>query len=467
MAGKMKLLLVEDDLAFAQRLKQNLEMGNYDVEIAESGRAALDALKREFFDLIVTDIRMPGLSGLEVLRIIKHGEEDGLDADVPVVVLTSVNSVDAAVEAMKLGAADYITKESERKEILLRIEKVLEQNRLLNENRYLRDQIEQSSEFQEIVGKSDAIGRIKDTIREIAHSDVSVLIMGETGVGKDLVARAIHRTGLTRTGPFVDVNCGALPDENLLQSELFGHERGAFTGATGQQKGKFELAHNGTLFLDEVSELSRDSQAKILKAIETRKITRLGGTRLIEIECRFLFATNKNLAEEVKQGRFREDLYYRVNVFPIVIPPLRERREDIAVLATFFLDYYCRKYRKAQKTFQPSALKLIESYDWPGNVRELKNVLERLVICLREDEITYDEVVDCGVGEAANLDGIIKVPDSGLNIDELERQLVLEALKKANWNQKEAAALLGISVDRMNSRVRKFGIKHPSWRVHK
>jgi DNA-binding NtrC family response regulator len=467
MVDKTRLLLVEDDLVFARRLKQNFEMDHYDVEIAESGRAALDLLKRGFFDLIITDIRMPGLSGLDVLRIIKEGGEEGLDPDVPVVVLTSVNSVDAAVEAMKLGAADYITKESERKEILLRIEKVLEQSRLLNENRFLRDQIERSSEFQEIIGSSEAIRKIKDTIREISNRDVSVLIMGETGVGKDLVARAIHRTGLSRNGPFLDVNCGALPDDNLLQSELFGHERGAFTGATAQKKGKFELAQKGTLFLDEISELSRDSQAKILKAIETRRITRLGGTRTIEIDCRFIFATNKNLAEEVKRGNFREDLYYRVNVFPIFIPPLRERREDIGVLARFFLDYYCRKYRKPPKTLQPHALRLIESYDWPGNVRELKNVLERLVICSRDDAITYTGVAECGVGEAAHLDAIIRIPDSGLNIDELERQLVLDALKKANWNQKEAAALLGISVDRMNSRVRKYGIKHPSWRVHK
>jgi DNA-binding NtrC family response regulator len=467
MSEEPHILVIEDDEAFAQRLKRNLELENLRVDTATGGRQGLELLKKHYYDLVITDIKMPELSGLDVLRIIKQGREEGLDTDLPIVVLTSVNSVDTAVEAMKLGAVDYITKESEKDEILVRLRKVLEQNQLINENRYLRDQLERSSEFKEFVGESRAIRRIKKEIAEVAQSTVSVLLTGETGVGKELVARAIHRMGLTSRGPFIDINCAALPDENLFQSELFGHEKGAFTDAHSQRKGKFELANGGTLFLDEISELSRDSQAKILKAIENLEITRLGGSKVIRINCRFIFATNKNLLELLKQGQFREDLYYRVNVFPIHIPPLCERKEDIAPLAHFFLSQFCRKYLKPLKTLDQQAMRLLLSYPWPGNVRELRNIIERLVIRTREQIISYHDVLECGITGTATNDSIIQIPDSGIKIDNLEKQLVIEALKKADWNQKAAAALLGISVDRMNARVKKFGIKHPSWRVHK
>jgi two-component system NtrC family response regulator len=362
---------------------------------------------------------------------------------------------------------DYITKESEKDEILMRLRKVLEQSQLINENRYLRDQLERSSEFKEFVGESRAIRRIKKEIAEVARTTVSVMLTGETGVGKELVARAIHRMGPTARGPFIDINCAALPDENLFQSELFGHEKGAFTDAHSQRKGKFELANGGILFLDEISELSKESQAKILKAIENLEITRLGGSKVIRVNCRFIFATNSNLLQLLKEGRFREDLYYRVNVFPIHIPPLCERKEDISLLANFFLDHFYRKYLKPLKTIDPQAMQLLLSYPWHGNVRELRNIMERLVIRTKEQTISYHDVLECGITSAAVSESIIQIPDSGIKIDNLEKQLVIEALKKADWNQKTAAGLLGISVDRMNARVKKFGIKHPSWRVHK
>jgi two-component system NtrC family response regulator len=461
------LLVIEDDEVFARRLKRNLEMERLHVDTAAGGRQGLDLLKKRYYDLVITDIKMPDVSGMEVLRIIKQGLEQGLDSDLPVVVLTSVNSVDTAVEAMKLGAVDYITKESEKDEIVVRLRKVLEQNQLINENRYLRDQLERSSEFKEFVGESRAIRRIKKEIGEVTQSTVSVMLTGETGVGKELVARAIHRMGPTARGPFIDINCAALPDENLFQSELFGHEKGAFTDAHTQRKGKFELANGGILFLDEISELSKDSQAKILKAIEKLEITRLGGSKVIRVNCRFIFATNKDLLQLVKEGQFREDLYYRVNVFPIDIPPLRERKEDISLLANFFLEHFCRKYLKPPKTIDPQSMQILLSYSWPGNVRELRNIIERLVIRSKEQTISYHDVIECGVASATAGESIIQIPDSGINIDNLEKQLVIEALKKADWNQKTAAGLLGISVDRMNARVKKFKIKHPSWRVHK
>jgi DNA-binding NtrC family response regulator len=464
------ILVVEDDAAFAERLRRNLSTARFDVETAPDGAAALSRLRARHFDLVVTDIRMPAMGGLELIRTIKQEGADGVDPDVPIVVLTSVASVETAVEAMKLGAADYITKEAERQEIIVRLRKVLEQSELINENRLLRDQLERRDEFRELVGESEAMRRIKDEIQQIAGSKVTVLITGETGSGKELVARAIHRTGPTARGPFVDVNCAALPDDNLFQSEVFGHERGAFTGALFTRKGRFEQAHRGTLFLDEIAELSRESQGKILKALEQQTITRLGGTRPVHVECRFLFATNKDLLTEVKEGRFREDLYYRVNVFPIHIPPLRERRADIPLLVKFFADYFARQHRKPEFFFEESAMALLRDYHYPGNIRELRNIVERLVIRAKGDVITADQVRQVGLEPAsagAAAPGIITIPEGGLDLEDVERQLVIAALNRAGWNQKEAAALLNISVDRMNARVRKFGLKHPAWRVHR
>jgi DNA-binding NtrC family response regulator len=473
-----KILLVEDDRAFAERLKKNLELSHYKVAIAESSEKALTLLREQEFDVVVTDIRLPGASGIDLIRHIKVETVDGVDGDIPVIVLTSVNSVDTAVEAMKLGAADYITKEAERQEILIRIGKVIEQARLLHENRLLRDQLAERDEFREIIGESPQIRRIKEEIGQIAQSDVTVLITGETGVGKELVARAIHRTSMRAKGPFVDVNCAALPDDNLFQSEVFGHEKGAFTDATYQRKGKFELANGGTLFMDEIGELSRESQAKILKALEQQTFTRLGGVRPISVNCRFIFATNKDLLDEVHAGRFRKDLYYRVAVFPIHVPPLRERPSDIPLLARFFADQFARKYNKPPFFFEERAMALLREYPYPGNIRELRNIIERLAIRARGDVITRGDVEQIGLGHptapapaAAMGEGgpkpVVQLPDEGVDLEEVERQLVLEALERTGWNQKEAAALLRISVDRMHSRVKKFGLKHPSWRVHK
>ncbi len=469
------ILLVEDDSAYAQRLKKNLELSHYQVSVAETAEKALALLSQGEFDLVVTDIRLPGASGLDLIRKIKVEGVQGIDSDLPVIVLTSVGSVDTAVEAMKLGAADYITKEAERQEILIRLGKVIEQARLLHENRVLRGQLAERDEFREIIGESPAIRRIKEEIAQIARSDVTVLITGETGVGKELVARAIHRTSLRSRGPFVDVNCAALPDDNLFQSEVFGHEKGAFTDASYQRKGKFELAHGGTLFMDEIAELSRESQAKILKALEQQTFTRLGGMKPISVNCRFIFATNKDLMEEVRAGRFREDLYYRVAVFPIHVPPLREHPSDIPLLAQFFADQFSKKYSRPPFAFDAGAMRLLQEYSYPGNIRELRNIIERLTIRARGNIITAADVEAIGLGRAPSAAAVetpepkrvVWLPEEGIDLEEVERQLVIEALERTGWNQKEAAALLHISVDRMHSRVKKFGLKHPSWRVHK
>jgi len=467
MRDKPSILLVEDDEAYALRLKKNLEVDDFAVDVALGGKAALDSLARTSFDLVITDVKMPDMNGLELIEIIRKGGRQGIDPEVPIVVLTSINSVDTAVGSMKLGAADYITKESDRPEIVLRLKKVLEQSRLVNENLYLRAQLAQADEFSEFIGVSEAIKKIKSEIAELAPQGVSVLLLGETGVGKELVARALHRLRGHNAGPFVDVNCAAMPDDNLIQSELFGHEMGAFTGATAMRKGKFELAVGGSLFFDEISELSHASQGKILKVIENRSFTRLGGTREIKINCRFLFATNKDLFQEMRAGHFREDLYYRVNIYPIVVPPLRERREDIEPLARYYITLFCRRYNKSLKRLDARALERLMAHPWPGNVRELRNIMERLVIRIHGVEIKSADLVSCGLVLEPGRGGTIILPPQGVKMDKLEEDMVRQALERSGWNQKVAAGLLGFSVDQMNSRVRKYGLTHPSWLKHK
>lgn len=462
------LLLIEDDLGFAERLSRNLTPEGFRCDIAPTGREAFERLGSQYYDLVVTDIRMPDIDGLEIIRRVKSGAEPKIDSDVPMVVLTSVNDVGTAVEAMRGGAADYVTKESERPEIVVRLRRVLEQSRLLNENRYLKDQLARASEFTDIVGGSEAIQTIKGEIANVAASDATVLITGETGVGKELVGRAIHRASLRRDGPFVELNCAALPDENLLLSELFGHERGAFTDAKTLKKGQFELAQGGTLLLDEISDLSPNAQGKLLRVIETRQFSRLGGLRTLEVDCRIICATNTDLRAAVTEGRFREDLFYRINVFPIRVPPLREHTDDIPTLARYFLRQFAAKYRRPAASFDAEALRLLCAYSWPGNVRELRNFCERLVIRTQKPVVDADLVGACGLGEMRPTHPALPtIPDEGLNLDQVEKNLVVAALEKARWNQKRAAELLGISPDRMNSRVKKWGLRHPLWRVHR
>jgi DNA-binding NtrC family response regulator len=471
-SNTQKVLIVEDDQTYAERLARNLSREGFAASFAIGGEEALNTLAGEHFDLVVTDIKMPVMDGLELISIIRKGNREGVDSDTPIVALTSVNAIQTAVEAVRSGAADYLTKDSDFKEIVLRLNKVLEGARLANENRFLRERLEKVDEFASIVGASPAISRIKQEIMELAGSGVSVLILGETGVGKELVARAIHRLGPRRDSAFVDVNCAALPTDNLFQSEVFGHERGAFTDAKEMKRGRFELAHGGTLFLDEIGELSLESQSKILRVIETGELQRLGGTRTLKVQTRFIFATNQDLQNLVKEGRFRQDLYFRINVYPLIIPPLRQRRRDIPLLANHFLHQFCHRYRKELKRFSDRALERLQTFEWEGNVRELKNIMERLAIRTQNIEITADDLrlvgFDSGGGKVSG-DQIKPedIPADGIRLEDWERQVVVAALQKADWNQKRAAELLDISVDRMNHRVKKYGLTHESWRVHK
>lgn len=462
-----KLLIIEDDPAFANRLSRNLGLDGIDAEAAEGPEAGLRMLMANRYDAVLCDIKMPGMSGLELLTRVREGQDTGIDPEIPIVMLTSVNSVDTAVDAMRRGASDYLTKEAGRAEIVIRLRRAIEQHQIAKENRRLRETVERVDEFGEMVGASLGMQQIKDEVKQVAETNATVMLLGETGVGKELVARAIHRAS-GRKGDFVDVNCALLPDDTMLQSELFGHEKGAFTDAKMAKKGKLELADGGTLFLDEVGELGREVQAKLLRGLETMTFTRVGGIRPISVDVRLLVATNRDLKKEVEAGNFRDDLYYRLNVFPIDIPPLRKRREDIEPLTRFFLNRAAARYSRTVPEVSNEAFQLLHQYQWPGNIRELRNVCERLLIRARGGTtITPEDIHVCGIGAGPALSGVVELPDEGVQLDELEKNLVLEALRRCDWNQTEAARMLGISVDRINNRVKKYGFTHPKWRRNK
>lgn len=462
-----RVLIVEDDAAFATRLAKNLKLDNFETAIAHDVEAALAALADQSFDLVLADIRMPVRSGLELIDEIQK-MDDGVEGGRPAVaVLTSINDIPTIVDAIRRGALDYLTKETTREELTLRLRNILSRSRLENENRRLRRSLDRYLDLGEIVGASRAIGAVKTSIAEIAPSSVTVLVTGETGVGKELVARAIHRGSTCAKGPFIEVNCAALPDENLFLSELFGHERGAFTGAVTRKRGQFELADGGTLFLDEVGELGPMAQARLLRAVETQQFHRVGGERPIQVSSRLIFATNKELEREVESGAFRRDLYYRINVFPIEVPPLRARPEDVEPLALFFATDLAKKHHLQPVSFAEDALQALKSNPWPGNVRELRNVIERLSIRFGGKSVRAADLRDLDLTPTDSAAGGFVLPAGGVNLLDVERSLVRQALQRAEWSQRRAAELLGISSDRMNARVRKFGFSHPSWRKHK
>lgn len=466
-----RVLIVEDDPAFADRLAKNLKLDGFSVEHRDTGEAALKALDADQFDLVLADVRMPGMSGLELLdEVRKADEEGGEDADgagPPVIILTSIDEVETAVDAMRRGAADYLTKGATREEICLRLQNVMRQSKLAGEVRQLRRSLVRYRGQEEIVGTSPAMEKVREAIAEIGASNVSVLVTGETGVGKELVARALHRSSPRAAKPLVEVNCAALPDENLLLSELFGHERGAFTGAVARKRGHFELAEGGTLFLDEIGDLGPRAQAGLLRAVESLQFRRVGGERDLRVNCRLVFATNRNVEEAVKNGDFRQDLYYRINVFPIEVPPLRARVQDIPPLARFFAQSMAHKHGLGAVGFEEDALDALKANPWPGNVRELRNVVERLAIRFAGKKVSAQSLRELSLSAAEVQAGPIMLPEGGIDLQDVEKSLVIQALERSDWSQRQAADLLGISVDRMNARVKKFGLTHASWRVHK
>jgi DNA-binding NtrC family response regulator len=446
-----KILIVDDEEGMRRLLARVLAKEGFETATAGSGAEALQQATAEPFDLVITDILMPGMDGLQLLQELK-----AFDPSLPIIVITAYGTVESAVQALRAGAYDYITKPFETDEIKLTVAKALERERLLAENRYLHQELEERYSFSGIVGSSPGMHRVFDIASSVAASNASVLVTGESGTGKELIARSIHFSSPRKEKPFIVLNCAAL-SEGVLESELFGHERGAFSGAVATKKGRFELADQGTLFIDEVGEMSLAAQVKLLRVIQEHEFERVGGTRTIQTDVRIVAATNKNLETEVKRGAFREDLYYRLNVVNIHLPPLRDRREDIEPLARHFLGRYTRETGKKIDQISPRALSCLLAYDWPGNVRELQNAMERAVVLAKGGVITPRDFPQGLQGQ----DQIcLQLPERGGSLTEiledLERQLILQTLHREGGSQTRAAAALGIKRTTLRYKMEKY-----------
>jgi DNA-binding NtrC family response regulator len=446
-----RLLVVDDELNIRGALAKILEKAGHTVSAAESGDAALGLLHEAPFDLIITDLKMVGPSGLEVLRAAKQHQPEA-----EVVLLTAYGTVESAVDAMKAGAYDYLTKPIDPERLLHVAAKAVEYKALRGEVRQLREQAAVATAFEHIVGRSLAMRAVYEKVRQVSPTMATVLLSGESGTGKELVARAIHNRSQRAAGPFVTLNCGALP-ETLLESELFGYERGAFTGAVSTKHGRIEQADGGTLLLDEVSEMSAKTQIDFLRVLQEREFRRVGGPRPITVDVRFIAATNQNLDEAVKAGTFREDLFYRLAVVPIVLPPLRERTEDIALLATTFIKEFCAQYERPEKSFAPAAFQALREYAWPGNVRELRNLAERLVVTV-PDRVIRPAHLPSTVLTGEKPERSVTVP-LGVPLNVIEEQIIRKTLKEITSHREQAAKLLGISPRALHYKLRRYRIE--------
>ena len=445
------IVIVEDEQNIRTALSIIVEKRGYRSRTAATAEEALPLLEERPADVVVTDLRMPGMGGLEFLRRVKT-----MYPNTEVVVMTAYGSVETAVEAMRSGAYDYLTKPIDRDRFPVILDKAIERHSLTAENRALRDRLETQTRYQSLIGESSAMHEIYNLIEMVASSDATVLLMGESGTGKELVAKAIHQKSGRADSPFVPVNCGALPD-NLLESELFGYERGAFTGAMHTKVGRFELAHGGTLFLDEVGELSLKSQVDFLRVLETKEFRRLGGTKLIKVDTRIIAATNRNLAEAVKDGRFREDLYYRLNVVPIQLPPLRDRADDVALLAEQFLGEFTTQHHRDPKELSREAMRLLRLYAWPGNIRQLRNVIERCVVTVRDRVITPEHLPE--EIQASREEVRTMLVTLGSSLEEIEKTVIKRTLAEVTNHREKAAKLLGISLRALQYKIKEYGIR--------
>jgi two-component system response regulator HydG len=456
MKDKCKVLVVDDDSAHRTMLRTLISGWGYAVSEADDGAAAIESVKAASFDLVLMDVRMVKVSGLEALEKIKS-----YNPAIPVIIMTAYSSVETAVEALKQGAHDYLTKPLDFDKLRLTLERAMEHIRLKEENRMLRESLGRQFDSQNIIGKSPAMIRLLETVAQVAPSEATVLISGESGTGKELIAGAIHFNSLRKDGPFVKINCAAIT-ETLLESELFGHEKGAFTGADRRKEGRFSQAHRGTLFLDEVSEMSLMMQVKLLRALQEREFNRVGGETTIQVDVRVIAATNKNLLEQINAGAFREDLYYRLNVVELAVPPLMKRKEDIPRLAQHFLKMFAAKNQKQIKGFTPQAMDNLIRYDWPGNVRELMNAVERGVVLARSaylDESDFLFLTDSELSADEDLAGPSNLSVEGdALLEEVEKTAILKTLEAAGGNKSEAARRLGITRKTLHKKLKAYGV---------
>ena len=450
------LLVVDDEPGQRTMLRAVLTAEGYRVAEAEDGDAALAHVEAHFYDLILMDVRMAQLDGMAALKAIK-----ARSPGIPVVLMTAYGTVRDAVEAMKAGAYDYLTKPLDVDELKLTVTRGLRHAALEEENARLRALVGCDVDVSAIIGTSEPMRRVFEAIALVAPTEATVLIQGESGTGKELVAQAIHANSPRRTGPLITVNCAALP-ETLLESELFGHERGAFTGATERRLGRFELAHHGTIFLDEIGELTPAAQTKLLRVLQSQEFERVGGTHTLKVDVRVIAATNKDLEAVVRAGHFREDLRYRLQVFPLTVPPLRERRDDIPLLAEHFLKSYAERHRRRLRGLTPRALDLLMRYDWPGNVRELEHAIERAVILARGEHLTPDELPPNTRAASGDLeDRTLQEPSvpMGLTLKEVERELIRKTLERTGGNRTRAAGVLGISRATLHNKLKEYDLQ--------
>ncbi|PKN16396.1 MAG: DNA-binding response regulator [Deltaproteobacteria bacterium HGW-Deltaproteobacteria-23] len=451
---KPKTLIIDDDTSLRRVLEYNLLEAGYAVAAAASGEEGLQLFSEISPSLVITDMNMPGMSGMEVLKKIKERSPETL-----VLIITAFGSVDIAVEAMKAGAYDYITKPFNRDELRLIVAKALQFSGLTDENKRLKSELTDRSDFRTIIGSSTLMEKVFAVVRKVADTEASVLISGESGTGKELIARSLHAGSSRSAGPFVAINCAAIP-RDLLESELFGHVKGAFTGAIKDKTGKFQLADGGTLFLDEVGELPLELQPKLLRALQERTVEPVGGSSEQKLDVRVVAATNLDIEKAIEDGVFREDLYYRLAVIPLHLPPLRQRRDDIPLL----LRHFCTKHGAGEVTFDKASLTLLTGYAWPGNVRELENLVERLLIMRSSDTITSEDLpVKIRTNAALNCTSagsgcIINLPEEGYPLEQLEREVVVQALERNQWNQAAAARFLRIPRHTLIYRMEKYDI---------
>jgi DNA-binding NtrC family response regulator len=459
--GNENVLLIDDSPDILSNVSEYLKIEGYNVDTCSDGIEGISMIDRKFYDIVLSDLKMPAVDGMKVLEYVKKNSPDSV-----CVILTGYGTIKNAVEAIQLGAFDYLTKPVKMNELVITINKALEHRNLKRENVNLRNQLKKKYKFENIIGDSEKMQKVFETVEKVADTDSTILILGESGTGKELIAKAIHYNSYRREGPFIPVNCAAIPGE-LLESELFGHEKGAFTNAIRTRIGRFELANGGTLFLDEIGDMNPNLQSKLLRVLQERQFERIGGIKPIETDIRVLSATHRDLKKAIHQKKFREDLYYRLNVIPIEVPPLREHKSDIPLLAHHFIKHFSKSKKKEMKGIANEALQRLMEYDWPGNVRELENLIERITILSDHDMIALDDLPEkIQPPPEAGHSKHFEIPEEGLSLEtavsEFEKQLILQALNKTGWVKNKAAQLLHLNRTTLIEKIKRQNLQGPS-----